>query len=98
MLTVQLCSCSKECVIIIFLKYHFDFVGMERKAVYDFIQTVTKYSRGVRSSALFEETKLSGNPFSMLTSLRGTENVYTQHRYTASEFRQIFFILVYCIQ
>merc|ERR1719419_152478 len=33
--------------------------GMERKAVYDFIQTVIKYSRHVRSSALFEETKLS---------------------------------------
>ena len=56
------------------------FAGMARKDVYDFIHTVMKYSRRIQSSALFEETKLSGNPFSMLSSLRGAENVYTQHR------------------
>ena len=52
---------------------------MERKEVYDFIQLVAKYGRNIRSAHLFEESK-SGNPFSMLSSLRGTENVYTQHQ------------------
>lgn len=55
--------------------------GMPRKDVYEFIQTVSKYGRNIRSPYLFDkETKLSGNPFHMLSSLRGTENVYTQHQ------------------
>jgi hypothetical protein len=39
---------------------------------------VSKYSRQ-RSAALFED-KDKSNPFNLMQSLRGTDNVYTQHR------------------
>lgn len=55
--------------------------GMERKEVYDFIQMVAKYSRNIKSNYVFEDSySKSNNPFRMLGSLRGTENVYTQHK------------------
>ena len=51
---------------------------MPKKEVYDLIQEITKFSR-VRSTSLFED---KSNPFTanFIQSLRGADNVYTQHR------------------
>ena len=52
-------------------------LGVSRKEVYDIIQMINKFSR-IRSALLFEDMKT--NPFNFMQGLRGTDNVYTQHR------------------
>ena len=52
------------------------FSGVPKKDVYDIIQMINKFSR-IRSTSLFED---KSNPFNFMQGLRGTDNVYTQHR------------------
>ena len=60
-----------------FLENDFLVLGVSRKEVYDIIQMINKFSR-IRSASLFEDMKT--NPFNFIQGLRGTDNVYTQHR------------------